>query len=171
MTAEPAPALLCVDVQRAVDDAGAPPDEQFAAWVGAALAGAGRSSAGVVTVRLVTGEESAALNLRWRERAGPTNVLAFPGPGDTPVVPGADIELGDLVICWPVARTEAGQQHKPLAAHLAHLVVHGTLHLVGYDHHGEAEAERMELLEVRIITGLGFADPYGESGAAGSTGF
>ncbi len=167
--AEPAPAPLCVDVQCAVDVAGTPTDGQFTAWVGAALSGAGRAPSGVVTVRLVAEDESAALNSRWRERAGPTNVLAFPGPGAAPVAPGADIEIGDLVICWPVARTEADEQHKPLAAHLAHLIVHGTLHLIGYDHHGEAEAERMESLEVRILAGLGFADPYGESGADSDT--
>lgn len=170
MTAEPAAPPLRVEVQNAVGAAGMPAEDQYAAWVGAALSGAGRLLSGVVTVRLVAEEESAALNSTWRKRTGPTNVLAFPGPGDAQVAPDADLEIGDLVICWPVARAEADEQRKPPAAHLAHLVVHGTLHLIGYDHHGDTEAERMESLEVRIMTGLGFADPYGESGADSATG-
>lgn len=104
-------------------------------------------------------EEGAELNSTWRHKQGPTNVLAFPGPGAA-LPPGVPREYGDLVICLPVVLREAAEQGKPPVAHLAHLVVHGTLHLLGYSHEAEADAARMEALETRVLATLGLADPY-----------
>ena len=171
---------LRVDVQIAADESVVPNDADWQTWVGAALRGAGRDASGVVTVRLVSEDESAALNLSYRDKPGPTNILAFPGPGDELTGPQLsndelikascnaadaeepDMELGDLVICLPIACREAVEQGKRPVAHLAHLTVHGTLHLIGYDHQSEAEAERMESLETRVLGGLGITDPYAE---------
>jgi len=159
-----AAAPLRVDLQVAVDGFVVPDDADCRAWVGAALSGGGRTASGVVTVRLVSEDESAALNSSYRDKPGPTNVLAFSGPGEAPEIANGDVtgdtELGDLAICLPVACREADEQDKQPIAHLAHLVVHGTLHLIGYDHEHEADAERMESLEVKVLGGLGFANPY-----------
>jgi probable rRNA maturation factor len=155
---------LYVDLQVAVDGFFVPDDADCRAWVGAALSAGSRTVSGVVTVRLVSEDESAALNSSYRDKPGPTNVLAFSGPGDTLAITNGDVagdaELGDLVICLPVACREADEQGKQPKAHLAHLVVHGTLHLIGYDHEHEADAEHMESLEVEVLGELGFADPY-----------
>ena len=104
-------------------------------------------------------EEGAELNSTWRHRKGPTNVLAFPGPVES-LPPEVPREYGDLVICLPVVVQEAVAQGKAPVQHLAHLVVHGTLHLVGYTHDGEADACRMEALETQVLAGLGIPDPY-----------
>ncbi len=151
---------LRVDLQVAIDGHEVPADAQWRAWVAAALSAAGRAVSGTVTVRLVDTDESAALNASYRHRPGPTNVLAFSGPGEAPVAGADEVELGDLVICLPLACREAAEQGKSPVAHLAHLVVHGTLHLIGYDHGNEVDAGRMESLEIRILSGLGFANPY-----------
>lgn len=144
-----------VTVQLALDaPRGSIPDPaRFQAWVEAALQG---QPGGEVTVRIVEEAESAELNGAWRGKPHATNVLSFPlaEPGDTGGL------LGDLVICAPVVAREAAAQGKPEEAHWAHLVVHGTLHLLGYDHEIEAEAERMEALEIRILHHLGYPDPY-----------
>lgn len=102
--------------------------------------------------------EGTELNATWRHKPGPTNVLAFPGPAGLP--PGVPREFGDLVICLPVVLREATEQRKAPVDHLAHLVVHGTLHLLGHTHEGEADAGVMEALETRVLAGLGIADPY-----------
>lgn len=159
---------LYVDVQVAADGYEVPADAQWRVWVAAALSAADRAVSGAVTVRLVDTDESAALNESYRHKPGPTNVLAFSGPGEPPVAGvngtqddmSVEPELGDLVICLPLAGREAAGQGKSLLAHLAHLVVHGTLHLIGYDHGNEVDAGRMESLEIRIMDGLGFANPY-----------
>ncbi len=134
-------------------------------WALAALEGA--DVRGELTVRIVGEEESAALNERYRGKAGPTNVLAFPGAD----APGVDADgelapLGDLVICAPVVAREAREQGKSLAAHWAHMVVHGALHLLGYDHDTEPAADSMEGRERQILAVLGFPDPYGDRPAA-----
>jgi probable rRNA maturation factor len=103
----------------------------------------------------------AELNRRWRGKDGPTNVLSFPaaplhGLADSPM-------LGDLALAYETCAREAGSQGKSLADHLSHLVVHGTLHLVGHDHETETEAEAMEALERSVLAGLGIADPYAET--------
>ena len=110
-----------------------------------------------MTVRIVDEAESHELNLNYRGKDRPTNVLSF--PFECP----DEVELpllGDLVICRQVVEREAQEQDKPVMAHWAHMVVHGSLHLLGYDHIEDDEAEEMESLEAQIMTGLGFADPY-----------
>ncbi|HET9692844.1 MAG TPA: rRNA maturation RNase YbeY [Steroidobacteraceae bacterium] len=119
------------------------------------LAGAAGSAA--ITVRVVGARESQRLNLGFRGKDRPTNVLSFPA---SPEQRRVDDALGDLVVCAPVVAREAREQHKPPAAHWAHMVVHGTLHLLGYDHERPRAAHAMEALEVEILRGLGFHDPY-----------
>jgi probable rRNA maturation factor len=111
-------------------------------------------------VRVVGRTESRRLNARYRGRDKPTNVLSFPAV-ELPV--GPIRPLGDLVICPDVLRAEAREQHKSLRAHWAHLVVHGALHLVGYDHEVPADASRMERREVTVLRRLGFPNPYRSS--------
>ncbi len=149
-------ALECAD--RALPSAAA-----FERWVGAALAAAPEAHAGrrQVDVRIVGTEESRALNGRWRGRDAPTNVLAF--PADLP--PAVDVPLlGDLVICADVVAREAREQGKAAEAHWAHLTVHGTLHLLGFDHRDDAEAAVMEGEERRLLAELGYPDPYAARG-------
>ena len=119
-----------------------------------------RPPVGAITVRLVETKESQALNSTYRQKDSPTNVLAFPGPEAADLLSDDERELGDLVICLPVVFGEAEQQGKAPLAHLAHLVVHGTLHLFGYDHDTDHSAEQMEGLEAKIMERLGFPNPY-----------
>lgn len=149
---------VTLDLQIASDDEEPPSADAIRSWVEAALAGAGHEQDTELTVRIVDEAESAELNHSYRHKDGPTNVLSFPfeappGLDDFPL-------LGDLVICSQVVRREAGEQGKPLAAHWAHMVVHGTLHLLGHDHIDPAEAEQMEALEIAVLHRLGFPDPY-----------
>jgi probable rRNA maturation factor len=158
---------LQVSVQRRVR-AWAPRPSDIATWAGTAI---GRRAAGrELGVRVVGAAESRRLNARYRGKDKPTNVLSFP-PAPLPrravgaaaartVRDGDTCPLGDLVICAQVVRSEARQQGKPLAAHWAHLVVHGALHLIGYDHEREAEAKRMERREIAVLRRLGFGNPY-----------
>lgn len=113
----------------------------------------------MVTVRLVGWRESRRLNENFRSREGATNVLAFQAPGGT-VPTAAEAELGDLAICLPLVYREAAEQGKRPVAHLAHLVVHGVLHLLGHDHDKSASARHMEQMEKKIMRRLGFGDPY-----------
>jgi len=119
-----------------------------------------------LTLRIVGEDEGADLNRRYRGRTGPTNVLSFifePPPGidsDDPLTGPCAALLGDLVICAPVVRREAGEQRKNETAHWAHLVAHGVLHLIGFDHLTATEATAMEALEIRILGTLGFSSPY-----------
>ena len=111
-----------------------------------------------ITLRIVDEDEGRALNRDYRNRDYATNVLTF-ALAEEPLL------MGDIVVCAPVVAREAAAQHKPLHAHYAHLTVHGVLHLHGYNHETEAEAELMEGLETAIITNLGYADPYSEEPA------
>jgi len=146
-----------------LDDAshasGVPSLQDFRRWAEAALAG--RREWASLGIRLVDETEAAELNRRFRNRAGPTNVLSFPYEP----LPGiADCDLiGDLVICVPLVVREAMAQGKGCDAHFAHLVVHGILHLLGYDHGAAAQATEMEGLESGILSGLGFPAPYEDS--------
>lgn len=152
---------LELDLQIACEASNLPSEADFIRWVQAALAGAHYQVAAdlptELTIRLVDTEESHKLNRDYRGMDKPTNVLSFPfdGPEGIPLA-----LLGDLVICVPVVVQEAKEQHKTEPAHWAHMVVHGTLHLLGFDHIEEADAEQMEALEVVILASLGYADPY-----------
>jgi probable rRNA maturation factor len=161
-------ALLRVEVQYAQRPDGVPGPVMLRRWARAAhVAGVAalsartsrRAEAAVrtLTVRVVGRAESNRLNLGFRGKHKPTNVLSFPASPAEQVLDGA---LGDLVICAPVVAQEAREQGKPLSAHWAHMVVHGTLHLLGYDHERTRAARAMESLEVEILQGLGFHDPY-----------
>lgn len=112
---------------------------------------------GELGIRVVGSRESRALNERWRGRAKPTNVLSFPA-----ALALHDSQLGDLVVCAPVVAREAREQGKPIAAHWAHMIVHGTLHLLGFDHVRAADAKRMEGRERALLARIGIADPYGD---------
>ena len=148
---------LRVDVQTGVR-AWAPRARDIATWAGTAIGR--RAAGGELGIRVVGSAESRRLNARYRGKDKPTNVLSFP-PAPLPDRASADLRpLGDLVICARVVRAEAREQNKPLEAHWAHLVVHGALHLIGYDHQREAEAKRMERREIAVLRRLGFANPY-----------
>lgn len=150
-----------VDRQVAVEATDLPDDTQLTRWVGGVLARYPEKAGFELTVRFVTPEESQALNRDYRGRDKPTNVLSF--PFDAP--PGVALELlGDLVICHDVVANEAQQQQKSLASHYAHMVVHGTLHLLGLDHIDDDEAEIMEQLEREILADFSIDDPYGPGG-------
>nr|WP_091337499.1 rRNA maturation RNase YbeY [Frateuria terrea] len=146
-----------VAVSYAVARAGVPSTASFRQWVEAALRGARRRKRAEVAIRIVDAEEGLALNRDYRGKAYATNVLSFPAE----LPPGVDLPLiGDLAICAPVVAREAAEQGKKPRDHWAHLTVHGTLHLLGYDHIEDGEAEAMESLEASILATLGIADPY-----------
>ncbi len=145
-----------IGVQNAGGDGPIPDRRTIRRWVRAALSG--RRTEAALTVRIVGAEEGAALNGRFRGKKGPTNVLSFASAGLEAIDPHF---LGDVVICAPVVAHEAREQGKVPEAHWAHLVVHGVLHLLGYDHDRSRRAALMEGLEIEILAGLGFADPYG----------
>lgn len=147
-----------VDVDNACNAGNVPDDDSFARWVAAALDGV-RARA-EVAIRIVDEAESAALNAQYRHKNNATNVLSF--PSDLP----EDCEppiLGDLAICAAVVAREAKEQDKPLAAHWAHMVIHGSLHLLGFDHIDDSDADIMETREIAVLHGLGFANPYTEN--------
>jgi probable rRNA maturation factor len=131
------------------------------ASIGAALAAAGFQDDECDVAVLFTDDVSmAAINAEWRGKDRPTNVLSFPAPRDIPVPVGEARPLGDIVLAYGVIAREAEEQGKTLRAHVGHLMVHGTLHLLGYDHETDLEAEEMEALETSILKGLGITDPY-----------
>jgi probable rRNA maturation factor len=149
---------LRVDVQTGVR-AWAPRARDIATWAGTAIGR--RAAGGELGIRVVGAAESRRLNARYRGKDKPTNVLSFRPPVALRAAGGGSpCALGDLVICAQVVRSEAREQGKRLQAHWAHLVVHGALHLIGYDHEREAEAKRMERREVAVLRRLGFANPY-----------
>ncbi len=135
----------------------APSEDDIRRWISAALTNHRPES--TIDVRLVDAAESAELNRHYRGKNGPTNVLAFaaelPAWLESPL-------LGDIVVCSPLVIAEARQQGKHVQAHWAHLLVHGTLHLLGYDHKTDKGASQMESLETRVLTALNFPPPYAE---------
>ncbi|MAA84299.1 MAG: rRNA maturation RNase YbeY [Halieaceae bacterium] len=136
-----------------------PTDDEIRSWVSHALAQTERLSDDIpeLSVRITDNDEAAHFNQTYRAQSGPTNVLSF--AADLP--PEADCGLlGDLVICAPLVQKEAAQQQKSEQAHWAHLVIHGVLHLLGHDHQIPAEAAQMELLEIDLLSRLGFPNPY-----------
>jgi probable rRNA maturation factor len=144
-----------LEIDNACNAASVPDDEKFVRWFTSALEGL-RTRA-ELAIRIVDEAESAALNAQYRNKNVATNVLSF--PSDLP----EDCEpplIGDLAICAAVVEREAKEQHKALEAHWAHMVIHGSLHLLGFDHINEDEAESMESREIAILQALGFANPY-----------
>jgi probable rRNA maturation factor len=157
-----------LDVQAAVARAGVPSTRKLQLWAQAAYEvhhaahthGRKRAVQPVqVSLRIVAAAESRKLNRQWRDEDHATNVLSFPA-GEMPELEGELPTLGDLVICAPLVKREALQQGKKLDAHWAHLMIHGVLHLLGYDHENERDAALMEACEVAIVESLGFANPY-----------
>lgn len=153
-----------IDVEIACAANDLPTEADFCRWAEAAIA-ASQLAGGDIAIRLVETAEIQQLNRDYRQQDKPTNVLSF--PFDMPAgVAGLAPILGDLAICAAVVAREAAEQHKPLPAHWAHMVVHGTLHLLGYDHIDDAEAETMEALEIAILAQLGFDNPYHDNGVS-----
>jgi probable rRNA maturation factor len=150
-----------IEIQRVFKSADQPDRRQIVKWVDTALEECGQPY--ICVIRIVDEQESAELNHRYRHKEGPTNVLSFPftwpedldDPRD-----GEAILLGDLVICAPVVEREALDQHKLLSDHWAHMIIHGLLHLLGYDHIEEPEAEEMETKEIAILKKLQIGNPY-----------
>jgi len=150
---------VTLDTQIASNSAQLPSQDDLQKWC--ALALRQRKNPSELTIRLVDDEEGRTLNQQWRGKDYATNVLSFvadipDGILDIPL-------LGDLVICAPVVEREAQGQSKQLQAHWAHMVIHGCLHLLGYDHIEDEEAQEMEQLEQQLIAELGYADPYAET--------
>ena len=155
------PVHLEVAVGYALPRKGIPAATSFRKWVAAALNGRIREAD--LEIRLVGAREGRALNRHYRGKDYATNVLSFPAELPEGLPKGVTLPLlGDLVLCAPVVAREAKEQGKPLAAHYAHLIVHGCLHLLGWDHEDPREAEAMEQLEREILAGLGLPDPYRE---------
>ena len=151
-------------MQIASDERNLPNEDQLCRWIDSVLQAANENEVGEfeVSVRVVDEVESRELNHRYRQQNKATNVLSFPferleGLPDQAVRP-----LGDLVICAPVVAHEASEQDKEVLDHWAHMVIHGTLHLLGYDHADDAQAATMEMLEKTILQGLGIENPYRE---------
>lgn len=142
------PRRLNLSVQYQVSDPSLPTRPQIRRWIRAAEPGAAQ-----IAVRFVDADEGRTLNRDYREKDYATNVLSFPYEVEP-------LLMGDLVLCWPVLLAEAAAQGKTVEAHAAHLIVHGTLHLQGYDHESEVDAVEMETLEREILLGLDYPDPY-----------
>ena len=151
---------LNLEVIRDVDNSNLPEDQDFECW--AQLAINGHRDGGELCIRIVTPEESQELNHDYRGKDKPTNVLSFPFEAPPIQLPdGLPIDiLGDLAICAEVVVREAREQNKVLAHHWAHMVIHGTLHLLGFDHINDDEAEIMESLERELLAQLQIPDPY-----------
>ena len=153
-----------VDVSYATEDDSIPEAGRIADWVERTVAAVCDTGDFEVSVRVVDAEEIRALNKEYRDKDKPTNVLSFPA-GQVDGLPAAEPQsLGDVVVCAGVVRDEAAAQRKADADHWAHMLVHGTLHLLGFDHETDADALEMEALEVSILATRGLADPYGAAG-------
>jgi probable rRNA maturation factor len=157
---------VTVEIVNASSTQSTPKAADFQHWTQATLAAISKAgedgedpftTGAELSIRLVDEAESAELNSHYRHKHGATNILSFPGER----IQGTDINLlGDLAICASVVEREAAEQCKPMQAHWAHLTVHGVLHLNGFDHEQAADAERMEALEIQILSTLGFDNPY-----------
>ena len=155
MTIQKKQMTIRVDIQRATGEEDIPDNRQIRKWVRKVLHG--RRDDAELTIRIVGSGEAASLNSQWRGKKGPTNVLSFTFEDDQGHAPGL---LGDIVICAPVIQKEAMEQNKPVEAHWAHMIIHGTLHLLGYDHREKAETRKMESLEIKLLDSLGYRNPY-----------
>jgi len=143
-----------VDIQK-ISSKSSPEQAQFEKWVNAALQSTDEVCE--LSIRLVDSDESAELNSNYRGKSGPTNVLSFPFDSPVPMEPRL---LGDLIICVSIVEKEAAEQLKSVDDHWAHIVIHGCLHLLGYDHIEDDEAEEMESLEIAILQSLNIDNPY-----------
>jgi len=150
---------MSLELQIASESSSLPDSEQLSEWV--ELATQQRECAEVI-VRLVDDTESAELNQTYRQKKGPTNVLSFPfeRPDGLPSEALEEDILGDIVICAPLVEKEAAEQEKALQSHWAHMVIHGCLHLQGYDHIDENDRVVMEALEVQLLDSIGINNPY-----------
>mgnify|MGYP001811630001 CR=1 FL=1 len=153
---------VTADVQVACDDPDIPPAADFQTWVAEAVGQSGRApdTGTEVAVRVVDADEIQTLNRLYRDKDYPTNVLSFPAGDFEGLPPDAPQLLGDVVVCASVVADEARVQDKAVADHWAHMIVHGTLHLLGFDHETDAEAAEMEALEARILASQSVTDPY-----------
>ena len=142
-------------VQTATENRNCPDNDSIRNWVLLALDQKYKQAE--LTVRIVDEDECADLNRRYRKKTGATNVLSFPYNNGNESM---DNLVGDIVICAPVVEQEALEQNKKIQSHWAHIVIHGILHLMGYDHNNDNEAEEMEAVERSIMASLGHADPY-----------
>jgi probable rRNA maturation factor len=148
-----------ISIQYATPRRGVPRADKLRMWADKTLSSSHHS----LCIRIVGNTESRKLNRRWRGKDKPTNVLSFPFsnfPASVQRPAASCLFLGDVVICAPIVAREAREQGKPLRAHWAHMVVHGVLHLQGYDHVNNRDAKRMEAREVEILFGFGYQDPY-----------
>ena len=144
-----------IEIQAIYKSSGQPDQEQIQQWVDVALDGINQDTE--IVVRIVDEQESAELNKLYRLKQGPTNILSFP----VELPEGIELNLlGDLVVCAPLLEKEALEQHKTLTDHWAHIIVHGVLHLLGYDHIDDDEAELMESKEISILNKLTIKNPY-----------
>ena len=143
-----------INVQYAIDIPGLPTENKIKQWVNTSLDSLADNAE--LTLRIVDEKEGEFLNEKWRKSSGPTNVLSFSYNDDN----SGSVLHGDIVICAPVIAREAVEQNKPLNAHWAHMVIHGVLHLLGYDHIDSKDTEKMEALEIKILHKLGIPDPY-----------
>lgn len=160
----PMPGDIQVDVQVAANDCDVPAATEIQNWLERVIAHIANGTARniEISVRIVDEAEGRALNKQFRDKDSATNVLSFPlldaGLGEPPA--GLPLALGDIVICGPIVAREASEQGKNSSDHWAHLLVHGALHLFGYDHETEQEAQAMEILEARILAVGGIENPY-----------
>ncbi len=144
-----------IEIQSIYTSKGQPDQEQIQRWVDASLDGYHQDTE--IVVRIVDEQESAELNQQYRHKTGSTNILSFP----VEIPEGIELNLlGDLVICAPVLEKEALEQNKVLTDHWAHIIIHGVLHLLGYDHIDETQAELMESKEITILNTLSIKNPY-----------
>jgi len=146
---------LSIDIQKVCASEDSPDEDSIKRWVSAAIRD--ERDECELSIRIVDEQESADFNQRYRGKSGATNVLSFPFDAVTPEPLPI---LGDLVICAPVLVREAAEQQKTITAHWAHIVIHGVLHLLGYDHIEDQDAEQMESLETEIMLVLDFPPPY-----------
>lgn len=158
-------AALTVDMQVACDDVGIPPEAEVQGWIEDAVRGAGTADTGnvEVAVRVVGASEMQTLNSLYRKQDKATNVLSFPAAEIDGLPHDASRLLGDVVVCASIVAAEAEEQNKPLADHWGHMLVHGTLHLLGFDHESDTEAAAMESLETEILAARNVTDPYAGS--------
>lgn len=143
-------------LQKIIKTNSTPTKKQFAAWIDPALPVNKKNHE--IVIRIVDTKEITQINKKYRSKNQPTNIISFPFEQHQGIKTNI---LGDLIICAPLVKQEAKLQHKTIKDHWAHLVIHGTLHLLGYDHIKDGEAEKMERLEIKLLKKIGIANPYG----------